>query len=248
LPLPGLADCDQTLLPLTREARLVASQKLHRSPGWPCKASRLTWASEPAAWSRQFAGRQVRCRLNRRAAVATSLRSTRVINPRLPYGRPIKASEVGNFPYRSINLYGRRTEASRDRSSRSVPKCAFARGFLGGVRPWLASVRQSSSTARRGVGSRRRTTRRAARRRHPQPRTQLQRAFIDRLVCHRHIQVQGVATGAASEAVPAVLFHLRGKAAAARRLRSMHRARPTQLRAAARRRREADQVQHLRQR
>ena len=26
---------------------MVASQKLHRASGWPCKASRLTWASEP---------------------------------------------------------------------------------------------------------------------------------------------------------------------------------------------------------
>jgi hypothetical protein len=62
LPLPG-----------ERAAKKNASQKLYRAPCWPCKASRLTWASEAAAWSRQFAGRQVRCRLNRRAAVASSL-------------------------------------------------------------------------------------------------------------------------------------------------------------------------------
>jgi hypothetical protein len=39
------------------------------------QSGRLTWASERAAWSRHFAGRQVRCWLNRRAAVATSLRT-----------------------------------------------------------------------------------------------------------------------------------------------------------------------------
>src|ERR1019366_8280704 len=60
--------------------------------------------------------------------------------------------------------------------------------------------------------------------------------------------VQGVAADAAAETVPAVLSHMRRKAAAARRRRLMHRTRPTPLRAAARCRREADQVQHLRQR
>jgi hypothetical protein len=60
------------------------------------------------AESRRFAGHQVRCQLNRRAAVATSLRtppalgarrrSTREKNPHLPYGRPIEASEVGSLP------------------------------------------------------------------------------------------------------------------------------------------------------
>jgi hypothetical protein len=152
----------------------AASQKLHRASCWPCKTSRLTWASEAAARPRRFAGRQVRCRLNRRAAVATSLSSTRAKkNPRLPCSRPIKSSEVGSFTYRSNDLYGRRTEASRDpltpnpspgrRGEAVVPNFAIARGFLGGVRPWLASVRPSSSTARRGVGSRRRTARRSRR-------------------------------------------------------------------------------------
>lgn len=80
------------------QSRRIASQKLFRAPCWPCKTSRLTWASKAAAWSCFFAGRQVRCRLNRRAAVARSLSSTRDKNPRSPYGRPIKRNEVGRFP------------------------------------------------------------------------------------------------------------------------------------------------------
>ena len=63
------------------------------------QSGRLTWASERRRGHASSAGRQVRCRLNRRAAVATSLPSTRDKYPRTPCGRPIKASEVGNFPH-----------------------------------------------------------------------------------------------------------------------------------------------------
>ncbi len=118
MPLPGLADCDQTLPPADAGGSPGRVPETLPCPRLAVQSGRLTWASEPAAWSRPFAGRQVRCRLNRRAAVATSLQSTRDIHPRLPYGRPIKASEVGSFPYSLNCLYGRRTEASRDRSAR----------------------------------------------------------------------------------------------------------------------------------
>jgi len=135
--------------------------------------SRLTWASGQAAWSRRVAGRQVRCRLQaegRRRNVSSDDRSppsaassTRDENPRGPCGRPIKTTRSGWA--RTPSECGGRMEASRNRSLRNVPKFAFSRGFLGGVPPWRASVRRSSSTHGAGVGSRRRT-----RRRHRTPR------------------------------------------------------------------------------
>ena len=159
--LPRHADCDP---------KWIASQKLHRAPCWPCKASRLTWASEAAAWSRQFAGRQVRCRLNRRAAVASSLQATRDKNPRLPYGRPIKTSEVGSFPH-SASESGRRTEASRNRSfyrafQNARLLAASLVAFVPGVpqlgcaaRPYGAGLAQGgglrdAGATRRGTGTR----------------------------------------------------------------------------------------------
>ena len=46
-----------------------------------------------------------------------------------------------------------RLALSRGRGPAEVPKIALSRGFLGGVRPWRASVRPCSSTARCGVDS-----------------------------------------------------------------------------------------------
>jgi hypothetical protein len=215
-PWPESADCVPE-----RASRGSVRTAMGRVPETsPCPLSavqngRLTWASEPAARSRRLAGRQVRCRLGRRAAVAMSLRtppavgvrrrSTRDKNPRLPYGRPIKASEVGiartsttprkRSPKRAGAM--RVTHGSITGSPRqipSVPKCAFSRGFLSGVHPWRASVRRFGSTARSGGGSRRtargrtaRGRRGAPRHRHMQSRTQLQRAFVDRQPGHCQI-------------------------------------------------------------
>ena len=99
--------------PLSQREKGGTRDRVPETPPCPLLAvqsGRLTWASGSAAWSRRFAGRQVRCRLNRRAAVATSLQTPPAIsarrpttrdkkNPRIPYGRPIKSGEVGRFPY-----------------------------------------------------------------------------------------------------------------------------------------------------
>ena len=90
--------------------------------------------------------------------------STRDKHPRTPCGRPIKASEVGSVPQSSISGKGvsrrRATHGSITGSlpgqvwkptPQCVPKISLCRGFLVGVRPWLASVRPCGSTPRGGV-------------------------------------------------------------------------------------------------
>ena len=75
--LPKHADCGPSSPPAHAGGSLGRVPETLPCPRLADQSGRLTWASEAAAWSRRVAGRQVRCRLNRRAAVATSLRSTR---------------------------------------------------------------------------------------------------------------------------------------------------------------------------
>jgi len=147
----------------------VASQKLHRAPAWPFKASRLTWASEKAARSRPFAGREVRCRLKRRAAVASSLQATRANkNPR--GRRPANQAQQGReFPHTWQHLCGDARKhheiAPSGASQRLRFHAACSVAFLPGVPQFAVRLDRTargvaqggglrdSRTARRGTGN-----------------------------------------------------------------------------------------------
>jgi hypothetical protein len=160
-PLPGRESQKQEgRVPETQPCPLPASQSERADLG-----ERAGGAVTPA--SRVV---RVRLQLGRRAAVAWSLprrcsdialsmrgveqssRGARVLRAQLrivlPAGRAAgqsKRARSGAVTHGSIagSFFAR----SRSQS------CRFYRSFLGGVRPWRASVRPCSSTARCGVGS-----------------------------------------------------------------------------------------------
>jgi hypothetical protein len=160
VPFAKHAGCFFLALALGESRLEVASQKLCRAPCRPIKASGLTWAKRAGgAVTPTTRVVRVRSQLGRRAAIARSLRAAlgrghttcaayfalpcQLVVVRPAGVRPANQTERG----RELG----RMEASRDPSGK-VPKIALVRGFLGGVRPWRASVRPCSSTTRCGVG------------------------------------------------------------------------------------------------
>jgi hypothetical protein len=97
------------------------------------------------------------------------------------------------------------------------------RSFLSGVRPWLASVRPASSTARSRVFSGRRWAARGLRAGgqprdvEVQPAAQVQGSLIQGQAGRGRPQVQSVAVGAAAKTVPAVAFQVGGEGTTAGR-------------------------------
>jgi hypothetical protein len=108
------------------------------------------------------------------------------------------------------------SDAGKPRGLRG-PIVAYCCSFLDGVRPWRASVRPSSSTARSGVFSRRRwaacgrVTGGQPRDVQVQPLAQVQGGFIQRQLGRSHPQVQGIAVGAAAEALPTMPLQVGGE-------------------------------------
>ena len=121
----------------------VASQKLDRAPCRPIKASGLTWASALAAWSRQQRGS------SELGSSSAGRPPSHCLFEQLFVIHPAERAAGQSKPARS----GAVTHGSIAGSFvAKVPKMALFCRFLGGVRPWLASVRRCSSTARRGGG------------------------------------------------------------------------------------------------